>query len=325
MPKEGSTVFSDLIYGDIEVDNRELEDQILIKSDGMPTYNFANVVDDHVMAISHVIRGNEYLSSSPKYTLLYRAFGWEVPAYIHCPQVMKDHRHKLSKRNGDASYQDFTEKGYLPAAIINYLALLGWSPKGEREIFSLPELVDEFDISGMSKSPAIFDGEKLKYINAEYIRALTAEQFMEYALPFIKQAVNRDDVDLRVLCETLQPRCEFFADIPAKLSFIDSLPEYDNELYFNKKMKTSPETAKEALKASLAVLESLEDFSKESLHGALFSLIDSLGVKNGWLLWPLRVALSGLPLTPGGGIELAAILGKEDAVKRVKAGLNQLG
>jgi len=324
MPHEGTTVFSDLVYGDIEVTNSELEDQVLIKSDGMPTYNFANVVDDHAMAISHVIRGNEYLSSAPKYTLLYEAFGWDVPTYIHCPQVMKDHHNKLSKRNGDASYQDLVEKGYLPAAIINYLALLGWSPKGEREIFSLSELVSEFDVSGMSKSPAIFDPEKLKHINAEYIRALAAERFEELATPFIKKSVKRVDVDFGVLCETLQPRCEFFADIPDKLGFIDSLEEYDNDLYFNIKMKTSPETAKEALMAAESVLSNLSDFSKESLHAALFSLIESLGVKNGWLLWPLRVALSGLASTPGGGVELAAIFGKEETLARVRKGLEQL-
>ncbi len=324
MPKEGVTVFHDLVYGDIEVENAELEDQILIKSDGMPTYNFANVIDDHAMDITYVIRGNEYLSSAPKYTLLYQSFGWDVPDYIHCPPVMKDHQHKLSKRNGDASYQDLIAKGFLPEAIINYLALLGWAPKGEQEIYSLPELVEAFDIAGISKSPAIFDPEKLNYINSEYIRALSLEAFKEKAMPFIKEAVKRDDVDFDIICEALQPRCAFFADIPEKLTFIDALPEYDNELYFNKKMKTSPETAKEALTVMLPVLESLGDFSKDSIHSALFALIEKLEVKNGFLLWPLRVALSGLPMTPGGGIELAAILGKEETVSRIKKGLAQL-
>jgi len=321
MPKEGVTVFSDLVYGDIAVDNSELEDQILIKSDGMPTYNFANVVDDHAMEISHVIRGNEYLSSAPKYTLLYRAFGWDIPAYIHCPQVMRDHQHKLSKRDGDASYQDFAEKGFLPEAIINYLALLGWSPKGEKEIFSLEELIEQFDVAGMAKSPAIFDIQKMKYINAEHIRALSKEQFMNSAMPFIKQAVSRDDIDFAVLSETLQPRCEFFADIPDKLGFIDALPEYGSFLFFNRKMKTSPDTSREVLTAALGVLENLGDFTKDGVHAALFALIERLGIKNGLLLWPLRAALSGLPSTPGGGVELAAILGKEETLARLKKAL----
>lgn len=324
MPQQGTTVFHDLVYGNIEVENIELEDQILIKSDGMPTYNFANVIDDHAMEITHVIRGNEYLSSAPKYTLLYRAYGWDVPDYIHCPPVMKDAQNKLSKRNGDASYQDLIAKGYLPEAVINYLALVGWSPKGEEEIFSLPELVAAFDIDGISKSPAIFDPEKLRYINFEYIRALPPEVFRKKAMPWIKQAVRRSDVDFDVICEALQPRCEIFSDIPEKLTFVDRLPAYGNELYYNKKMKTSPETAKQALSSLLPALEELKDYSKDSLHASLFALIEKLGVKNGYLLWPLRVALSGLPLTPGGGIELAAILGKEETVRRIKQGLNQL-
>ncbi len=323
MPREGVTAFHDLVYGDIEVENSELEDQILIKSDGMPTYNFANVVDDHAMGITHVVRGNEYLSSTPKYNLLYEAFGWPVPEYIHCAPVMKNEHEKLSKRNGDASYQDLVAKGYLPAAIVNYLALLGWSPKGEREIFSLAELAGEFDVSGISKSPAIFDIEKLRYINSEYIRALSHEEYKKHAEPYIRSAVKRE-IDIDTLCSAMQPRTETFADIPEKLGFIDELPDYSNELYFNKKMKTSDETAKPALEAALPVLEALDNWNFDSIHEALFALIEKLEVKNGWLLWPLRVALSGVAVSPGGGVELAAVLGKDESLRRVRLAIDKL-
>ncbi len=323
MPRTGTTSFEDLVYGTITIENSELEDQILIKSDGMPTYNFANVIDDHTMGITHVVRGNEYLSSTPKYNLLYAAFGWAVPQYIHCAPVMKDEHQKLSKRNGDASYQDLVAKGYLPAAIVNYLALLGWSPKGEQEIFSLDELVAAFDVAGISKSPAIFDPEKLTHINAEHIRALSHEAYKASALPYIKQAVKRD-IDVDVLCDAMQPRTERFADIPDKLGFLDALPVYDNVLYENKKMKTNAETAKDALEKILPVLKQLDDFSLQSIHAALFALIETLGVKNGFVLWPLRVALSGVPVSPGGGVELAAILGKDETIRRIELGLAQL-
>ncbi len=326
MPREGVTKFDDLVYGEIAVDNSELEDQILIKSDGMPTYNFANVIDDHIMGITHVVRGNEYLSSAPKYNLLYEAFGWDVPAYIHCAPVMKDEQHKLSKRNGDASYQDLVAKGYLPGAILNYLALLGWSPKGEREIFSLPELVEAFDVAGISKSPAIFDGDKLKFINAEYIRALGHDEYKKRALPFIKQAVTRGDIDFDVLCDAMQPRTELFSDIPEKLGFIDALPAYGNELYCHKKMKTDEASAKTALEWALPVLEGIseKDWTLENIHARLFGLIEEKEVKNGWLLWPLRTALSGVPVSPGGGVELAAVLGRGETLSRIKKGLEQL-
>ena len=324
MPSEGVTTFHDLVYGDVSVENKELEDQILIKSDGMPTYNFANVVDDHLMGVTHVVRGNEYLSSSPKYNLLYEAFGWTPPEYVHCAPVMKDEHQKLSKRNGDASYQDLVAKGYLTGAILNYIALLGWSPKGEREIYTVDELVREFDLSGISKSPAIFDPEKLKHINAEYIRALSHDEFKSHAMPFIRQAVKRNDVDFDILCDVLQPRTEFFSDIPEKLSFIDERPEIDPALYSSKKFKTDAETAKPALEASLGVLEKLEDFSAGSVHEALMSLVESLGVKNGWILGPLRVAVSGVQVTPGGATELIAALGKEETLSRIKSALAAL-
>jgi glutamyl-tRNA synthetase len=324
MPTEGTTTFHDEVYGDITVENATLDDQILIKTDGMPTYNFANVVDDHTMGITHVVRGNEYLSSAPKYNLLYQAFGWEVPVYVHCCPVMKDQTAKLSKRNGDASFEDLLAKGYLTEAVINYIALLGWAPKGEQEIYSLEELAEEFDISGISKSPAIFDPVKLKAINAEYIRKMTPEQFCEYITPYIKKYVKRDDIDYKVLASVLQPRTELYTDIEELIDFIDVLPEYDNALYCHKKMKTNEETSIEALNAILPVLEALDEWNVESIHTALFDLIAKLEVKNGWLLWPLRTAVSGKPVTAGGGVELCAILGKEEAIARIKKGIAQL-
>lgn len=324
MPREGTTTFHDEVFGDITVDNSGLEDQILIKTDGMPTYNFANVVDDHTMGITHVVRGNEYLSSAPKYNLLYEAFGWDIPTYVHCSPVMKNNTEKLSKRNGDASFEDLIAKGYLPEAVVNFIALLGWSPKGEREIFSLEELTQEFDISGISKSPAIFDPQKLKAINGEYIRAKSPEEFKKLALPYIRQTCKREDIDIDVLCSVLQPRTELFTDIPEQVDFIDELPDYDIALYTHKKMKTNAETSLEALKAILPVLEAQEEWNTQSIHESLFALIEKLGVKNGYLLWPLRVAVSGKQFTPGGGIELCDILGKEESVARIKKGIEKL-
>ena len=323
-PQEGTTTFHDEVFGDITVDNAILDDQILIKTDGMPTYNFANVVDDHTMGITHVIRGNEYLSSTPKYNLLYQAFGWEIPTYIHCSPVMKNATEKLSKRNGDASFQDLIAKGYLTEAVVNYIALLGWSPKGEEEIFSLEELVQEFDVSGISKSPAIFDPVKLKAVNGEHIRRLAPEKFEEMALPYIRQTCKREDVNLKILSEVLQPRTELFTDIPEQVDFIDRLPDYDIALYTHKKMKTTSESSLEALNLLLPVLEEITDWTAEAIHDAVFAKIEALGVKNGYLLWPLRVALSGKQFTPGGGIEIAAVIGREDTLSRVKTGVEKL-
>ena len=325
MPTEGTTTFHDDIYGDITVPNNELDDLILIKSDGYPTYNFANVVDDHLMGITHVIRGSEYLSSTPKYNLLYQAFGWEIPTYIHCPPVMKDAQNKLSKRNGDASYQDLVAKGYLKEAVLNYILLLGWSPKGEREIFTLPEMIEVFDESGIGKAPAIFDPAKLRYINAEYIRAMSEEAFFEKAEPYIDSVV-KTPCNKALLAQVLHQRCELMSDIPEQIDFIDEMPEYDLAMYTNKKMKTTAETAKEALEAILPVLEAIpaDGFTRDAVHAALFALIEEKGVKNGFMLWPLRVAVSGKQFTPGGGIELAAVLGKEKAVARVKAAIQRL-
>ena len=322
-PTEGVTGFDDAVYGHIEVNNAELEDQILIKADGMPTYNFANVVDDHLMGITHVIRGSEYLSSTPKYNLLYEAFGWPVPVYIHCPPVMKDAHNKLSKRNGDASYQDLVAKGYLSEAILNYILLLGWSPKGEQEIFTLEEMCKIFDESGISKSPAIFDPLKLRAINAEYIRRLTPEQFRKMADPWIDQAVHRP-IDRDLLCANLQPRCEVLGEIPEQLDFFDAVLPYGPELYANKKQKTTPETAKTALEALKPVLEGLDSWNKDAIFEACKTLAEQMEVKNGWLLYPLGIALSGKQRTPGGGTDLAAMLGKEETLARLDAALAAL-
>ncbi|MEG2191763.1 MAG: glutamate--tRNA ligase [Oscillospiraceae bacterium] len=323
IPDSGSTYFDDLVYGRIEVENNTLDDQILLKADGMPTYNFANVIDDHLMLINPVIRGAEYLSSAPKYSLLYRAYGWEIPDYVHCPPVMRDAQHKLSKRHGDASYEDLVEMGYLKEAILNYIALLGWSPKSDKEKFTLEELEAVFDPKNISRSPAIFDYEKLKFLNGEYIRELSPEDFKEKAMPYIKKTV-KGDCDFDLLCHVLQKRCEVLGDISEQVDFIDEMPEYDIDLFTSKKMKTNPENSKEMLNELLPVLEGLNDWTMDHIHGELFKLIEKLGVKNGLLLYPLRVAVSGKQFTPGGGVELAAVMGKEKTIDRVKKALVKL-
>ena len=324
VPTEGTTTFHDEIYGDITVENSTLDDQILIKTDGMPTYNFANVVDDHLMGITHVVRGNEYLASSPKYNLLYEAFGWTPPKYIHVEHIMKNATEKLSKRNGDASFNDLIEKGFMTEAVVNYIALLGWAPKGENEIFTIEELINEFSIDGLSKSPAIFDPVKLKAINGAYIRKLDKADFMEKALPYIKQTVKREDIDFALLSEVLQPRTEIFTDIPEQVDFIDALPEYDTAMYCHKKMKTNEETSLVALKESLPVLENISEWTVDNIHEALFGLVEKLGVKNGYILWPVRTAVSGKQFTPGGAVEMCYILGKEDTIERIKKGIEKL-
>ena len=326
IPTEGQVTFHDELYGDITVDCTELEDQILIKTDGMPTYNFANVVDDHLMGITHVVRGNEYLASAPKYNLLYKAFGWEVPTYIHVEHIMKDKQHKLSKRDGDASFEDLMNKGYLTEAVVNYIALLGWAPKGEEEIFTLDELIKEFDIHGLSKSPAIFDPLKLTAINAKYIKKLTPEKFMEYATPYIRQSVKREDIDISRICSLLQDRTEVFTDIPEKVDFFDELPVYGKELYVHKKMKTNEENSLDALESIVPVLQGIDDkdWNEETIHDKLFELIAQKGVKNGIIMWPLRVAVSGKMSTPGGAVEIAALIGKADTLERVAKGIELL-
>lgn len=324
MPAEGTTSFDDEVFGKITVENDSLDDNILIKADGMPTYNFANVIDDHTMNITHVIRGSEYLSSTPKYNLLYSAFGWDVPVYIHCSPVMKNATEKLSKRSGDASYQDLVAKGYLTEAVLNYIALLGWSPKGEKEIFTLEEMIEAFDTAGISKSPAIFDGQKLKYINGEWIRRKSPEEFHEMALPWIRRTLKNENTDTMFLAALLQKRTEVLEDIPEQVDFFDALPEYDNGLFVSKKMKTDKENSLSTLKEVLPVLESVDNWNTEEIHACLFALIEKLGVKNGMVLWPLRIALSGKQFTPGGGTEIAYLLGKKEAVLRIKKAIEKL-
>ncbi|MFI3169253.1 MAG: glutamate--tRNA ligase [Faecalibacterium sp.] len=329
MPKEGKTSFDDLVYGTIEIDNTEMDDQILIKTDGMPTYNFANVVDDHLMHITHVVRGSEYLSSTPKYNQLYQAFGWDIPSYIHCPPVMKDAQNKLSKRNGDASYQDLIAKGYLSQAILNYICLLGWSPRGEyaeQEIFSMEELIRVWDAAGISKSPAIFDPMKLRAINAAYIRNLSPDEFLQMAEPWINCAV-KGEIRKDILCANLQPRCEVLGDIPEQLDFFDVMPEYDLAMYANKKQKTSPDTAKVAIAALAEVLsdESLDFADKDAIFAACKAKAETMEVKNGWLLYPLGIALSGKQRTPGGGTDLACMMGREKTLVRLAKALEKIG
>ena len=327
IPHEGTTTFHDASFGDITVENKELEDQVLLKSDGLPTYNFANVVDDHLMGITHVVRGSEYLSSAPKYNLLYEAFGWEVPTYVHCSPVMRDAQHKMSKRNGDPSYEDLIHAGYLTEAVLNYVALLGWSPKGElaeQEFFTLPELVKAFDISGISKSPAVFDIEKLRWMNAEYMKKLTPEAFYEKAEPWLRKAVTDPSIDLRKVAALVQSRCEILSDLPERVDFLDKLPEYETELYVHKKSKTNLENSLETLNALVPVLEAQADWSNEGLYARLVALAEERGVKNSVILWPLRVALSGKASTPGGATELASLLGKEESIARVRKGIELL-
>lgn len=322
MPLDGQTSFNDVVFGTITVENQILDDNVLIKADKMPTYNFANVIDDHTMGITHVVRGNEYLSSTPKYNLLYKSFGWDEPIYIHCSPVMKNATEKLSKRNGDATFEDLLDKGFLPDAILNYIALLGWAPKGEREIFNLEELVEEFAISGISKSPAIFDIAKLKAINGSYIRNLDFETFRNMAEKHIKKTCKNGNVDL--IAKLIHTRTEIFSDIPEQVDFIDSLPEYPTSLYIHKKMKTDEQNSLEALKNILSILENVDIWEVDSIHDVLFKLISELGVKNGQILWPLRVATSGKPFTPGGGIDICEILGKPESISRIKLGIKKL-
>lgn len=322
IPQEGTTTFSDVVFGDITVENSTLDDQVLIKSDGLPTYNFANVIDDHLMGITHVVRGSEYLSSAPKYNLLYEAFGWDIPTYVHCSPVMRDSQHKMSKRHGDPSYEDLIAEGYLTEAVVNYVALLGWSPGGEQEIFTREELIKAFDLKGISKSPAVFDKAKLTWMNSEYIKAMEPEKFYERALPYL--GIKSETIDKRAVAALVQSRCEVLTDLAERVDFLDELPDYDVQMYVHKKMKTNLENSLEMLKASLPVLEELEDWSEEGVHAALFGLIEKLGVKNGLILWPVRVAISGKQSTPGGAVEIAAILGKEETIRRIKLGIEKL-
>lgn len=324
MPKEGTTKFEDEIYGTIEVPNSELDDMILIKSDGYPTYNFANVVDDHLMGITHVVRGNEYLSSAPKYNRLYQAFGWEVPVYVHCPLITNEEHKKLSKRSGHSSYEDLLEQGFLSEAIVNYVALLGWCPQDNREIFSLPELVEAFDYRHMSKSPAVFDVNKLKWMNGEYMKAMDFDVFYEKALPFIKQALTKD-LDLKKIADMVKSRIEVFPEIPDLIDFFESVPEYDSAMYTHKKMKTNEETSLAVLKDLLPLLENQDDYSNDALYALLSTYVSEKGCKNGYVMWPVRTAVSGKQMTPAGATEIMEIIGKEESIARIKAAIEKLG
>ena len=322
-PTEGTTTFHDEIYGDITVENSELDDMVLIKSDGYPTYNFANVVDDHLMGITHVVRGNEYLSSSPKYNRLYEAFGWEVPVYVHCPLITDEDHKKLSKRSGHSSFEDLVEQGFLEECIVNFVALLGWSPEDNEEIMSLEDLVRKFDYRRMNKSPAVFDYGKLKWMNGEYIKKMDDEKYLEKALPIVKETVKRE-LDYSRIAMMVKTRIEIFPDIPEKISFFEEVPDYDNELYVHKKMKSTKESSLEVLKEVLPVLEAEEDYSNDALYTLLTGFAAEHGLKNGTVLWPIRTALSGLPQTPGGATELLEILGKEESLRRLRAAVEKL-
>lgn len=328
MPFEGVTKFTDSVYGEIEVDNSELQDQILIKADGYPTYNFANVIDDHLMKITHVVRGSEYLSSTPKYNLLYEALGWEKPVYVHLPLINgKDEEgnvSKLSKRHGSTGFEDLVKEGYLPDAIINYIALLGWCPKENREIYTLEELTKVFDISGISKSPSVFDYDKLEWFNSEYIKNMSEDEFIEVSMPYFKEALGDMDIDYHKLASILQQRTTKLTEIPEKIEFFKELPNYNKEIYVNKKSKTNFENAPVMLKAVYDELTSLESWNHDTIHDALIGLAEKLEVKNGTVMWPCRISVAGKLVTPGGAVEILDILGREESLRRIEIGLNKL-
>ncbi len=323
IPNEGTTTFHDELYGDITVENSELDDMILIKSDGFPTYNFANVIDDHTMNITHVVRGNEYLSSSPKYVRLYEAFGWDVPVYIHLPLITDENHKKLSKRSGHASFEDLMEQGFISEAVVNYIALLGWSPEDNREIFSLDELIKEFDYRRISKSPAVFDIVKLKWMNGEYIKAMDFDRFYEMALPYIKKVITKD-LDLKKIAAMVKTRIEVFPDIEDHIDFFEKLPEYDTDMYVHKKMKTTALSSLEVLKDMLPIFEELNDYSNDSLYETCVKYVSEKGLKNGAVLWPVRTAVSGKQMTPAGATEIMEILGKEESLSRIRKGIELL-
>ena len=324
MPDTGSTSFNDVVYGTITVENSTLEDQVLIKSDGLPTYNFANVVDDHLMEITHVVRGNEYLSSAPKYNLLYEAFGWEIPTYVHVSMIVKPSGQKLSKRSGDPSFEDLVSMGYLVDAVVNFVALLGWSPGSTQEIFSIKELENTFDIKGISKSPAVFDINKLNWMNGEYIRKMTAEEFHKTALPYLEKVITNKAIRLEKVSSLLQLRTEVLSTIPASIDFIEALPDYDLALYEHKKSKTDRQNSLVNLKAAVKALEEVNDWTNQVIYDRLIELAQQMQVKNSQILWPVRTAISGKDVTPGGATEIAEILGKDETLRRMRIGLDKL-
>ena len=325
IPHEGTTTFHDETFGDITVENASLDDQVLLKRDGLPTYNFANVVDDHLMGITHVVRGSEYLSSAPKYNLLYEGFGWDIPKYVHCSPVMRDAHNKMSKRHGDPSYEDLIAQGYLTDAVINYVTLLGWSPRGEQEIFSMDELIDIFDLAGISKSPAIFDIDKLRYFNSEYIRAMSPEDFAKAAEPYIRRSVKNPAYDAAAIAALLQQRTEVLTDIPEKVDFFDELPEYDTELFVHKKSKSDKDSSKDVLQKIIPIFEALPMWDDEHIMGAMVGLAEAMEAKNAKVMWPVRIAAAGKAVTPGGAVEICRILGKDETLRRLNVALEKLG
>ena len=325
IPHDGTTTFHDETFGDITVENASLDDQVLLKRDGLPTYNFANVVDDHLMGITHVVRGSEYLSSAPKYNLLYEGFGWDIPKYVHCSPVMRDAHNKMSKRHGDPSYEDLIAQGYLTDAVINYVTLLGWSPRGEQEIFSMDELIDIFDLAGISKSPAIFDIDKLRYFNSEYIRAMSPEDFAKAAEPYIRQSVKNPAYDAAAIAALLQQRTEVLTDIPEKVDFFDELPEYDTELFVHKKSKSDKDSSKDVLQKIIPIFEALPAWDDEHIMGAMVGLAEAMEAKNAKIMWPVRIAAAGKAVTPGGAVEICRILGKDETLRRLNTALEKLG
>jgi len=325
IPHEGTTTFHDETFGDITVENASLDDQVLLKRDGLPTYNFANVVDDHLMGITHVVRGSEYLSSAPKYNLLYEGFGWDIPKYVHCSPVMRDAHNKMSKRHGDPSYEDLIAQGYLTDAVINYVTLLGWSPRGEQEIFSMDELIDIFDLAGISKSPAIFDIDKLRYFNSEYIRAMSPEAFAKAAEPYIRRSVKNPAYDAAAIAALLQQRTEVLTDIPEKVDFFDELPEYDTELFVHKKSKSDKDSSKDVLQKIIPIFEALPMWDDEHIMGAMVGLAEAMEAKNAKVMWPVRIAAAGKAVTPGGAVEICRILGKDETLRRLNTALEKLG
>ena len=325
IPHEGTPTFHDETFGDIAVENASLDDQVLLKRDGLPTYNFANVVDDHLMGITHVVRGSEYLSSAPKYNLLYEGFGWDIPKYVHCSPVMRDAHNKMSKRHGDPSYEDLIAQGYLTDAVINYVTLLGWSPRGEQEIFSMDELIDIFDLAGISKSPAIFDIDKLRYFNSEYIRAMSPEDFAKAAEPYIRRSVKNPAYDAAAIAALLQQRTEVLTDIPEKVDFFDELPEYDTELFVHKKSKSDKDSSRDVLEKIVPIFEALPMWDDEHIMGAMVGLAEAMEAKNAKVMWPVRIAAAGKAVTPGGAVEICRILGKDETLRRLNTALEKLG
>ena len=324
-PRKGETTVSDAVFGDITTQNKDLDDMILLKRDGMPTYNFANVIDDHLMGITHVMRGSEYISSAPKYNLLYEAFGWEIPTYITVSLIMRDAQNKFSKRHGDPTFDDLLAQGYLTDAVINYVALLGWSPGGENEIFSLSELCEVFDVRGISKSPAIFDTQKLNHFNGEYIKNMNLDEFAALAEPYIRQVIKNESISVTEIAKILQPRLEKLGDIPEKVDFFEAVSDFDTELFVHKKSKTDEDVSRDMLKAVKEKITQLDNWSSEAVHDMLISLAESLGVKNATLMWPLRIALAGRTVTPGGAVDICYILGQGESLRRIDLALQKLG